>query len=147
MAAVKKAIPRERPEIGARPCLSAMPYRAVVFADLNQHKVPLYFVAGSIAPKCKAEKALKIAFAIHGGDCFFCKKPITEGELTVDHVEPTSQAGGKTIQNLLIAHRKCNQQKADLPIEAFNPDAGKEWLQALLNQVQDRLNRIDRPKS
>jgi len=143
MAALKKAKTLERPELGARPCLDDMPYRAVVFAELNQHKVPLYFVAGSSAPKCKAEKALKAAFTIHGGNCFFCKKPIPQGEMTVDHVEPISQAGGKTIQNLLIAHLKCNQQKADLPIEAFNPDAGKEWLTALLNQVQDRLNRID----
>lgn len=66
--------------------------------------------------------------------------------MSIDHVEPTSNEGGKAIQNLLIAHRKCNQKKAALPIEAFHPDAGKEWLTALLAQVEDRLKRIDASK-
>ena len=123
-----------------------MPYRALVFAELNQHKVPLYFVAGSEASKCKAENALKRAFYIHGGKCFYCKNAIAKEDLTIDHIEPTSHEGGRAIQNLLIAHRKCNQTKADSPIEAFNADAGKAWLTALLAQVQDRLNRIDPPK-
>lgn len=146
MTAAKKTKPSERPENAARPCLTEMPYRAVVFAELNQHNVPLYFVGGSSAPKCKAEKALKVAFGIHGGSCFYCKKAILEADLYIDHVEPTSNEGGKAIQNLLIAHRKCNQKKAALPIEAFHPDAGKEWLTALLAQVEDRLKRIDTSK-
>jgi 5-methylcytosine-specific restriction endonuclease McrA len=146
MTAAKKSKPAERPENAARPCLTEMPYRAVVFAELNQHQVPLYFVGGSNAPKCKAEKALKVAFALHGGNCFYCKKPVSEVELSIDHVEPISHEGGKAIQNLLIAHRHCNQKKAAMPIEAFHPNAGREWLTALLAQVQDRLNRIDSTK-
>jgi 5-methylcytosine-specific restriction endonuclease McrA len=142
MAQAKTEIQTERPEIGARPCLTELPYRAIVFSKLNQHKVPLYFVAGSASPASKAEKALKEAHRIHGGDCFYCKTKIGLQDLTIDHVEPISNEGGRAIQNLLIAHRKCNQNKGSLPIEAFSPEAGKEWLSALLAQVQDRLNRL-----
>lgn len=142
MAKAKIKIPSELPEIGARPCLNDLPYRAVVFSNLNQHKVPLYFVAGSAFPASKAEKALKEAHRVHGGVCFYCKTKIASEDLTIDHVEPISNEGGHAIQNLLVAHRKCNQNKGSLPIEAFSPSAGKEWLSALLIQVQDRLNRL-----
>jgi 5-methylcytosine-specific restriction endonuclease McrA len=146
MAASNKKHPAEQPQDAARPCLTDMPYRAVVFSQLNQHKIPLFMVAGSTAAPSKAETALKEAHRIHGGVCFYCKKSIAAANLTIDHVEPLSKNGGNSIQNLLIAHKSCNQEKGSSSIEAFKPDAGKEWLSALLAQVQDRLNRLSPPR-
>lgn len=131
----------ERPENGARPCLETMPYRMVVFSRWNG-KTPLYCVGGSASKEMGAEKALRTAHKIHGGDCFYCKKPIKKGEATIDHAEPERLGGGKSIQNLIIACKPCNAAKGHKPIEAFNRDAGAEWLKALLAQVQDRLNRL-----
>ena len=89
-----------------------------------------------------AKKALKEAFKIHGGNCFYCKKPVTTEELSIDHAEAVVAGGKGELQNLLIAHLACNGSKGRQPIECFNPEAGREWLSALLIQIQDRLNRL-----
>ena len=62
--------------------------------------------------------------------------------MTIDHVEPDRFAGRNNLQNLLASCRNCNLTKAQHPIDAFKPEAGREWLGALLRQVQDRLNRL-----
>jgi 5-methylcytosine-specific restriction endonuclease McrA len=137
-----KPAEKEKPVHAARPCLEDMPYRALVFKTLNHHQKPLYWVAGSTAPAAGAERALKEAHRVHGGACFYCKKLVSHDEVTIDHAEPAKLGGRDEIQNLLIACKPCNSCKDHKPIEAFNPDAGREWLSALLKQVQDRLNRL-----
>lgn len=129
----------EDPVHAARHCLEQLPYRMIVFERMNR-ATPLYRVAGSSETAMGAKKALREAFRIHDGKCFYCKDGIKKGQLTIDHVETAD--GGKWLQNLVIACRPCNQKKADKRIEAFHPDAGREWLGALLLQVQDRLNRL-----
>lgn len=133
---------RERPELGARPCLHDMPYRAVVFHSINQHRTPLYLVARSVAAPMGAEKALKRAFELHGGNCFYCGKKVGADEFTLDHAEPAALGGTGDIQNLLIACRPCNVKKGHRPIEAFSPGAGRKWLKALLDQVEERLKAV-----
>lgn len=132
----------ERRENAAAHCLMAIPYRMVVYDKDSQHGTPLYRVAGSAAPARKATAALKKAFEVHGGHCFFCRKKLTLDELSIDHAEPIASGGKEQLQNLLIACRPCNRKKAGQAIEAFAPDAGREWLLALLKQVEDRLNRL-----
>lgn len=130
----------EKPEEATQHCLRAHPYRMVVFIKNSTHGVPLYQVAGSAAAPCKAEKALKEAHRVHGGGCFYCKQPVKD--LTIDHAEPLALGGSQTLQNLLIACKSCNISKGHRPIEAFKPAAGREWLNALLQQVETRLSRL-----
>jgi 5-methylcytosine-specific restriction endonuclease McrA len=118
-----------------------IPYRMVVFERMNG-KTPVYRVAGSEKKALGAEKALREAFNIHGGVCFYCRKKVKPDELSIDHAEPSSIGGRPELQNLLIAHPSCNKKKGHKAIECFNPDAGREWLAALLVQVEDRLNRL-----
>lgn len=132
----------EKPEHAARHCLVHLPYRMVVFARKDGKGTPLYYVAGSDRGPMGAEKALRAAHKIHGGECFYCKQAVGESEFTVDHVEPDALGGKAHLQNLVIAHKACNQAKGHRVIEAYNADAGREWLNALLRQVQDRLNRL-----
>jgi len=132
----------ENPVHAAKPCLEDVPYRMIVFKTLNHHQKPLYWVAGSNAPAAGAEKALREAHRVHGGTCFYCKKKVGHEELTIDHAEPSKLGGGDEIQNLIIACKPCNARKNHQPIEAFNPEAGREWLSALLGQIQERLNRL-----
>jgi 5-methylcytosine-specific restriction endonuclease McrA len=100
-------------------------------------------VAGKQGGPWGAEKALRMAFSAHGGACFYCAKVLAEGEMTVDHVEPQKLNGGDSLQNLVLACKPCNAAKAHKPIEAFKPEAGKAWLNALLKQIEDRLKRLD----
>jgi 5-methylcytosine-specific restriction endonuclease McrA len=104
--------------------------------------VPRYQVAGSASCAVGAEKALKEAFKLHGGDCYYCGEKIEAGEVTIDHAHPRADGGRKELQNLLLSCRRCNQDKGRRPIELYNPEAGRAWLEAVLAQVQDRLNRI-----
>ena len=133
---------REDPADAARHCLRELPYRMIVFKGFSRHGVPLYIVAGSAAPPQRAEKALREAHKVHGGVCFFCKRAVKPDGLTIDHAEPSSAGGSQALQNLLIACKPCNLTKGHRPIECFNPEAGREWLSALLLQVQDRLARF-----
>lgn len=114
----------------------------VVFARIDGNGTPLYLVAGSSCGETGPEKALRTAHKLHGGECFYCKQSIAESEFTIDHVEPEVLGGKPQLQNLVIAHKGCNLAKGHQIIEAYKADAGREWLNALLRQVQDRLNRL-----
>jgi 5-methylcytosine-specific restriction endonuclease McrA len=114
----------------------------LVFSRRSPHGVPLFLVAGSASPALAAPKALKEAHRVHGGACFYCRKLVTADQLTIDHADPVASGGKDEVQNLLIACKPCNLAKGHQPIEHFNPQAGREWLSAVLKQVQDRLNRF-----
>lgn len=43
--------------------------------------------------------------------CGYCSTECPEQELTLDHVKPISQGGGKSWENLVTACRPCNTQK------------------------------------
>jgi hypothetical protein len=126
--------------------LDGLPYCALVPVNLHPNGTALYQVAGSAAAPCGAFKALQSALKIHGGKCFYCKiataDEIGDRSLTIDHVEPQCVGGNNHLPNLVVACRKCNIDKGAQRIEAYNPEAGKEWLEALLKQIENRLNRI-----
>jgi 5-methylcytosine-specific restriction endonuclease McrA len=123
-------------------CLHIKPYNMLVFDRINGNKTPVYFVGGVNGGPWAAQTALKKAYEQHGGHCHYCKKPIKNGEFSIDHVEAKAKGGSDSLQNLVIAHKVCNVAKGQMLIEAYNPAAGREWLSALLAQVQSRLNQI-----
>jgi 5-methylcytosine-specific restriction endonuclease McrA len=133
---------REDPVHASQHCLPDAPYRMVIFARLSPHRKPLYLVAGSNAPASGAKKALKEAHRVHGGACFYCKEPVRHEELTIDHAEPAKLGGRGDLENLLIACKPCNSRKRHQPIEDFSREAGREWLSALLQQIQERLSHL-----
>lgn len=51
-----------------------------------------------------------------GDGCYLCPEPFSDArgmELTIDHYHPLSKGGTWDIENLRLAHRRCNQDKAD----------------------------------
>lgn len=49
--------------------------------------------------------------------CYLCKKPITrEEEQTMDHLLPKSLGGKTSPDNLMPAHRVCNQRRGITPL-------------------------------
>ena len=124
-----------------------LPYRAVVFARVDGNKTPLYYVAGVAGGPWSAPAALLASHKTHGGGCIYCKKGISKGNATIDHVEPLKLGGKSSIQNLVIACKPCNASKSHKIIDAYNPEAGKAWLQALHKQIEQRLNALNPPSS
>lgn len=49
-----------------------------------------------------------------GTDCFLCHKPFKEeSDITFDHWIPQSKGGTWDIENLRLAHKRCNALKGD----------------------------------
>ena len=45
--------------------------------------------------------------------CGLCKQPVEEKDATLDHIIPRSHGGTSRWDNLQLAHRECNEIKAD----------------------------------
>jgi hypothetical protein len=125
----------------------ALPYRAIVPVRRHGTDGPLlYQVAGSDAPPCGADKAIRSAATIHGGHCFYCKHPLKIGDFkngwTIDHVEPSALGGSSHLENLVVSCQPCNSKKGHEPIDSFNPQACEEWLLALAKQIDHRFERL-----
>jgi 5-methylcytosine-specific restriction endonuclease McrA len=124
-----------------------LPYRAIIAVREHiPHGTILYQVAGAPDNPCGALKALKLALNIHGGTCFYCKTaPAQETsiDLTIDHIVAKYSGGKNDLTNLVVACRACNIEKGQGPIDAFNPRATKEWLNALKQQIDIRLKHLN----
>lgn len=54
-----------------------------------------------------------------GVNCYICGNPMNFESLrrktgaTIDHVIPKSKGGSNKLSNLRLAHRRCNEAKAD----------------------------------
>jgi hypothetical protein len=49
-----------------------------------------------------------------GPNCYLCEQPFTESRrVTIDHYHPQSKGGTWDIENLKLAHKKCNTEKGD----------------------------------
>jgi len=54
------------------------------------------------------------------GKCAICGQPIMDmSEASIDHIYPKSLGGSDKMENLQIAHRRCNRAKANIPSEDF----------------------------
>lgn len=55
-----------------------------------------------------------------GAVCAICGEPIaTMHDITLDHVMPISRGGETTIDNLQLAHERCNRTKRDMTPEEW----------------------------
>lgn len=63
----------------------------------------------------KSERRRAELLARDGGDCWFCGQPMGD-DCTVEHLIPKSKGGRDTLANYALAHRKCNNDAADLPL-------------------------------
>lgn len=57
----------------------------------------------------------------YGRLCFICGKHIVDS-ITVDHIFPYSRGGATQLENLILAHRKCNSAKGN-----FLPGEMMRW--------------------
>jgi 5-methylcytosine-specific restriction endonuclease McrA len=60
-----------------------------------------------------------------GTDCTICKEPLDRRlhdvddpmYITLDHIVPRSHGGGDDYSNLRLAHKTCNEQRGNDPLE------------------------------
>ena len=53
-----------------------------------------------------------------GWACFFCGRPMTEDDMSVEHLVPRAHGGPHHTDNLALAHVGCNMKAANLPLVA-----------------------------
>ena len=51
-----------------------------------------------------------------GSNCFFCLTPMAENEITVEHLVARGKGGPDHLDNLALAHLKCNREADNLPL-------------------------------
>ena len=124
--------------------LAGRPYDKIRFVRMTPSRVPLYRVEGSSAAERGAGDALRVAFAIHGGECFYCRRrfkpqPLSRKQAHRDHVVPCSRGGSDRLHNLVIACTGCGAAKADRPIRHFDPAAADRLLVELERHIARAL--------
>jgi len=62
-----------------------------------------------------AENRLKV-FERDGYQCYYCKKQLTRFTATLDHIQPVSEGGDNSLQNLMTACMLCNSRRGSRPV-------------------------------
>jgi hypothetical protein len=53
-----------------------------------------------------------------GNGCFYCRRIMESGDLTLEHLLSIKDGGTSNLANLVLSHRRCNEIAGDLPIIA-----------------------------
>lgn len=84
-------------------------------------------------PRSKVKSDLVIKLLDRdGSDCFYCLKPMADGQETIEHLVAVAHGGPNHMSNLVLAHPKCNHragslsvmEKIKLRIKALQPSKG-----------------------
>ncbi|MCP4498784.1 MAG: HNH endonuclease [Deltaproteobacteria bacterium] len=62
------------------------------------------------------------------GKCFFCRRPLA-GASHVDHFIPWARYASNALDNLVVAHEKCNLSKSDY---LAAPEHVERWLERMV---------------
>lgn len=71
-------------------------------------------------PRKRPRWSAKETFERDNYTCAYCGKTGTKKTLTIDHIIPKSQGGGKDWSNLITACKRCNHHKANRTPEEAN---------------------------
>ena len=61
-------------------------------------------------------KVKQSLLARDGSACFFCTKPVTQEDISVEHLVGIGKGGHSHMDNLALAHVDCNQKANNLPL-------------------------------
>src|SRR3712207_5213052 len=79
-----------------------------------------------------------------GTDCFLCSKPFkSEEDITFDHWIPRSRGGTWDLENLRLAHKRCNALKGDIMPNSDGTLPTKERKSTYKSKQQKRSERPD----
>jgi 5-methylcytosine-specific restriction endonuclease McrA len=130
--------------VAAHPLGLHKPYNAIKFSHIGPHGTPLYMVSKWPTPLA-AETALRKAFDLHGGNCFFCKDfipPEDKQRFSIDHVRPKKNGGTRFLHNLVFACTDCNRKKGHLDLATFDPEASDRYFKALDEHLTRCLKQL-----
>ncbi|MFD1216381.1 HNH endonuclease [Microbulbifer celer] len=92
-----------------------------VSGPLVTEALTAYFAGESWRGKAQPTKRGKIGrrkerlLKRDGDECFFCGEKLGE-DMTVEHLMPVNQKGPDRIENMVLAHQKCNSLAGSMPL-------------------------------
>lgn len=87
------------------------------------------------------EEVIRLKLQFHVPDERFYRKLLRDSDVDIDHIQPVSMGGGDGLDNLQLAHKKCNSSKGN----GKQPGAG-EWMKKGKSPVVGAVNRPYRRK-
>lgn len=69
-------------------------------------------------PKPKALSKLGKMLYLQSGCCFFCGKPLTENEASIEHLNPKSHGGTSSADNEVVCHRSLNETFGSMDLKS-----------------------------
>jgi len=55
--------------------------------------------------------SMRLIYQRDHGLCYICGKPVDRRETSIDHVVALESGGQNTVENMRLAHQKCNKEK------------------------------------
>jgi hypothetical protein len=77
--------------------------------------------------KKRRDRAVIEVMERDGSDCWFCAKPLN-GDVTLEHLQPLALGGTWKLDNLALAHKRCNKAAGHLP--RFKKEVLREEMQS-----------------
>lgn len=65
--------------------------------------------------RLRGEVTRERLLARDGDECWFCGRPMGQ-DCTIEHLVPKARGGRNTLANYALAHRRCNNSAADIPL-------------------------------
>lgn len=95
------------------------------------HRKARFEISGSVQQKI---------WVADGCKCMFCRRPMGEVQLSIDHFMPLELGGANNVSNYLSACRKCNKDKGNKHPETFCSEIGIDY-QDMLAYIVERNKR------
>jgi 5-methylcytosine-specific restriction endonuclease McrA len=86
---------------------------------------PCLFQKGRMVAK-QLQSARAKAWKRQRGQCYYCNASVAKHKATLDHRTPASLGGTLQDGNAVMACRRCNEEKADMPEHIFRDPAARE---------------------
>lgn len=91
-------------------------------------------------------KKLRLAlFLRDGGCCMKCGKSMLDADpkdVTFDHIQPWSQGGADTAENLVLNCRSCNSARGTKPFEEWYAGGPLERVRIHVRRPMDRYTKL-----
>ena len=79
-----------------------------------------------------------------GPACVWCGRELWRRDLTREHVVPRSRGGHMTLENAVVACRRCNRRRGSKPVDAYVRDLMREGADVDLDALRTALGRLAR---
>jgi 5-methylcytosine-specific restriction endonuclease McrA len=77
-----------------------------------------------------------------GPACVWCGREPWRRDLTLEHVVPRSRGGHTTLENAVVACRRCNRRRGSRPVDAYVRDLLRENASPDLATLRRALTRL-----